>query len=465
MMNPALGMMLDPFGDMSTRKQIARKFFGPFFNWADDRQLRDWLRKQDPDELEQFLDTQNFTFRPDRAILGREVLQDLRQGAAWASVAPPVDRSLLALEARASLALLASALLALMLANSPASGMYFAFVEHPVLGRKLHCWISNGPMSLFFLLVGLGLKRELIEGQLASASARALAIMAALGGLVVPALIYLAVNLAENGPLRGWPVPSATDIAFALAVLALLGTRVPAALRTFLAAVTLLDYLGAATILALFYTPHLHPAALAGALFALILLGAANRLGQRSLVVYLTLGTVLWGFLLLAGIHPSVAGLLVAMLVPLDGAAGGATLHRLERGLRPVVAFAILPVFAFTKAGISFSHVDVASLLNPVVVGTALGLFAGNQLGIFASVWLAVSTSAADRPAGATWLQLYGVAALCGIGFTMSLFAGSLALEPMPELVGQAQIGAVMGSIASALLGWTILRFAPRSRR
>jgi NhaA family Na+:H+ antiporter len=331
---------------------------------------------------------------------------------------------------------------------------------------NVHLWINDGLMALFFLLVGLEIKREFVDGSLGSWEKRRLPVIAAAAGMAVPAILYL--SFAGGDPLlaRGWAIPAATDIAFAIAVLALLGSRAPASLKLFLTTVAIADDLGAVAIIAIFYTDALHLPALAAAAAILLGLWAMGRKGVAPLWPYLLGAALLWYAILLSGVHATLAGVLAAAVMPLRGTPGApdaedSVLHRLEHGLTPWVAFLIVPLFGFANAGVSLAGFDPALLLSPLPLGIAAGLFAGKQIGIFAAVRLSVALGIASRPRGATWLQVYGVSLLCGIGFTMSLFIGGLAFPGHPALVEQAKIGTLAGSLLSALAGYILLRLAP----
>lgn len=377
-------------------------------------------------------------------------------------------RSLLTSEAAGGLILMAAAAAALIVANSPLSGTY-ANALHAYLGplSVLH-WINDGLMAVFFLLVGLEIKREALDGRLRTWPDRTLPGVAALGGMVVPALVYVAFN-ASGDTLRGWAIPAATDIAFALGVLALLGRRVPVSLKIFLSAVAIADDLGAVVIIALFYTSGLDPVMLAGAGVTLLVLVGLNRAGAKALTPYLVLGLVLWVFVLRSGIHATVAGVLLALTVPIRPSPGKpedvtSPLHRLEHGLGPLVAYAIVPVFGFANAGVALLDLPREAVVAPVTLGVALGLFVGKQVGIFAAVALAVAAGIAQRPAGASWPQVYGVAVLCGIGFTMSLFIGGLAFAA-PLYETETKLGVLAGSLVSGIVGAAILAAFPTKRR
>ena len=376
-------------------------------------------------------------------------------------------------EAAGGLLLMAAAALALLVANSPLGDAYRHLLHAgsgPVLAPKLgpmsvHLWINDGLMALFFLLVGLEIKREFLAGELATWEKRRLPVLAAAAGMAVPALVYLAI--AGHDPLlaRGWAIPAATDIAFAIAILALAGSRVPASLKLFLTTIAIADDLGAVAIIALFYTDGLDPLALAAAAIILLGLWAMARSGVVRLWPWLLGAALLWYAILLSGVHATVAGVLAAAVVPLRQEEERSVLHRLEHALSPWVAFLVLPLFGFANAGVSLGGFDPAFLLSPLPLGIAAGLVLGKQLGIFTAVRLAVALGLASRPRGATWLQVYGVALLCGIGFTMSLFIGALAFPGQPGLAEQAKIGTLAGSLVSALAGYVLLRCAPSARR
>ena len=370
--------------------------------------------------------------------------------------------------------LIAASVAALAWANSPWASAYFALLDthaglafgsHTLSETLLH-WVNDGLMALFFLLVGLEIKREMVVGALSSPRRAALPAIAALGGMVVPALVYVAIACG-GGPeaLRGWAIPSATDIAFALAALSLLGARVPAGLKVFLAALAIIDDLGAILVIALFYTATLSLPALGGVALVLAVLAAMNRLGVTRLWPYLALGALLWLLTLKSGVHATLAGVALAFVVPLrtraapDGL-GASPLRRLEHALHPAVAYAVVPVFGLANAGVAFAGLSPAALLGPVPLGIAAGLFVGKQTGVFGAAWLAIRAGVASKPEGASWSMLYGVALLCGIGFTMSLFIGSLAFRS-PLLLTETKLGVFAGSLLSAAAGIAWLRLQP----
>ncbi|AXA65358.1 Na+/H+ antiporter NhaA [Pseudomonas oryzihabitans] len=371
-----------------------------------------------------------------------------------------------AAEAAGGVVLMVAAAVALIVANSPLADDYFASLHWYVGGLSLGHWINDGLMAIFFLLVGLEIKREMAVGQLASWGDRALPGLAALGGMLVPALLYALVNRHDPQTLAGWAIPAATDIAFALGVLSLLGSRVPASLKVFLSALAILDDLGAVLIIALFYTSDLSTPMLLAAAGLVAVLFLLNRFKVTALLPYLLVGALLWFCMLRSGIHATLAGVILALFIPLgDTEADDASpLLKLESALHPWVAFLIVPLFGFANAGVSLAGMSPANLLDPVPLGVTLGLFLGKQIGISLMAVLAIRSGLARLPEGASWLQLYGVALLCGIGFTMSLFIGALAFPGAPFLVDEVKIGVLLGSLLSALAGIAVLLLAARRR-
>ena len=383
-------------------------------------------------------------------------------------------RHFLRSEAAGGALLIGAAALALIVANSGLRDAYHALLQAP-LGPvlvprhgplSLHDWINDGLMALFFLLVGLEIKREFLAGELASWDRRRLPLIAAAVGMALPAIIYLLLVAGRPGLANGWAIPAATDIAFAIGVLALLGSRAPTSLKLFLTTVAIADDLGAVVIIALAYTEQLSFPALAAAGAILLILYVLGKSGATRLWVYLLGAALLWYAVLQSGVHPTVAGVLAASVVPLAPRPGApdspeSPLHRLEHRLAPWVAFLILPLFGFANAGLSLEGIGLAALLAPLPLAVAAGLFLGKQVGIFGAVWLSVRSGLARRPGGASWLQIYAVSVLCGIGFTMSLFIGALAFPADPALVEEAKIGILAGSLLSALVGFLLLRFAP----
>jgi NhaA family Na+:H+ antiporter len=364
-------------------------------------------------------------------------------------------------------ALMASGVLALIVANSPLAPAYFSALTTYIAGLSVLHWINDGLMALFFLLVGLEIKRELLEGQLRAWPARAVPGVAAIGGMLIPAMVYIAVNWTSPTTWRGWAIPAATDIAFALGVLSLFGSRVPVSLKLFLTALAILDDLGAIVIIALFYTAGLSFLMLGLAALVLAILVGLNLGGVRRLAPYVVLGALLWFLILKSGVHATVAGVLLALTIPLrpddkSGSPSVSPLHRLEHGLHPWSAYAVLPIFGFANAGVSLTGISWQSLTEPVTLGVALGLFFGKQVGVFGGAWMTVKLGLARRPAQATWLQVYAVATLCGVGFTMSLFIGLLAFAQAPELETTTKIGVLLGSALSILAAVAILRLGVR---
>jgi NhaA family Na+:H+ antiporter len=382
----------------------------------------------------------------------------------------------LRLEAAGGLLLMGAAVLAMLVANSPLAGVYNALVNLPLeihagplhIAKPLVLWINDGLMAVFFLLVGLELKRESLQGHLSSRREASLPAIAAIGGMAAPAAIYAWLNWRDPAAMRGWAIPTATDIAFALGVLLLVGKRVPAALKAFLLSVAIFDDLGAIIIIAIFYAAELSPVALSIAAGLTILLAILNRSGVTHSAPYLIVGALLWIAVLKSGVHATLAGVLLAMFIPLRVSARKdteATLHRLEHALHPWVAFGVLPLFAFTNAGVPMSGISAAQLLHPVSLGIIGGLFVGKQLGIMAACWLAARFGLAALPRDTGWGLLYGVSLLCGIGFTMSLFIASLAFEAGGgDYLGLERIGILTGSLIAGTAGYLVLRLQLRAR-
>jgi NhaA family Na+:H+ antiporter len=387
-------------------------------------------------------------------------------------------REFLRLEASGGILLLGAAVLAMVLNNSPLSPYYDALLQTPVevrvgalrIDKPLLLWINDGLMAVFFLLVGLEVKREMLEGQLRGLQRIALPGTAALGGMLVPALVYFLLNRDDPLALDGWAIPTATDIAFALGVLALLGNRVPQALKLFLLTLAIFDDLGAIVIIALFYTGDLSVTSLALAGLGVAGLLALNLSGVRKPAAYVLVGLFVWVSVLKSGVHATLAGVALALAIPLRPAPGSdlSPLREMEHALHPWVAFGILPLFAFANSGVALAGLGLEALLHPVPLGIALGLFLGKQAGVLGFAWLAVRLGIARLPQGVGWLSLYGVSVLCGIGFTMSLFIGSLAFEmggPHMESGDTLQVvndrlGILTGSFLSAVVGYAVLRYA-----
>lgn len=382
-------------------------------------------------------------------------------------------QAFLKLEAASGILLFLAALLAIAAENSLAQALYERLLNTPVqvsvgdlkIAKPLLYWINDGLMAIFFFLIGLEIKREVVAGELSDPARVVLPIFGAAGGMFAPALIYSALNWNDPIAIQGWAIPSATDIAFALGVLSLLGSRVPSSLKLFLLTLAIIDDLGAILIIALFYTTNLSLQSLAIAAIAVVLLYTLNRKGVLNLTAYILLGLILWVAVLKSGVHATLAGVLTAFFIPFKAQPGEkhTQLERLEHDLHPTVAYFILPLFAFANAGISFESVTIQSFLHPVPLGIALGLFFGNQIGVMGFCWMAIRLKLAKMPDGVSWLQLYGVSMLCGIGFTMSLFISQLAFnESAGAIAIDERMGIMLGSLLSGVLGYAVLRFASR---
>ncbi len=376
----------------------------------------------------------------------------------------------LRLETAGGFLLVGALVLAMLAVNTPFKPFYDLLINTPVeirigalhLAKPLLLWINDALMAVFFFLVGLELKREVLEGQLSSPSKIILPAIAAVAGIAVPAFVYTAFNYSDPVAMKGWAIPAATDIAFALGVLSLLGSRVPAALKLFLLAVAIIDDIGAIVIIAIFYSGDLSISMFVVAGAAMVVLAILNMRNVTSATPYVLIGIVLWVAILKSGIHATLAGILLAMFIPLRGSktAKKSLLGRLEHDLHATVAFIILPVFAFANAGINLSGLKLSDLTAPVPLGIALGLIIGKQIGIFGAVVLSVKMGLARLPEKVNWLQMYGMSVLCGIGFTMSLFISSLAFEQGGIAYAMNdRLGIVVGSLISAVLGYLILRF------
>lgn len=376
------------------------------------------------------------------------------------------------LEAASGLLLIAAAVLALIINNSPLSYLYGGLLDVPVavqvgaldIAKPLLLWINDGLMALFFLLIGLEVKREVVDGHLSKPSQVILPATAAVGGMVVPALIYWFINRDNPAAVAGWAIPTATDIAFALGVLALLGKRVPVSLKLFLMTLAIIDDLGAIIVIALFYSGTLSSVSLLLAAACLVVLVAMNRLGVVKLGPYMIVGLILWVCVLKSGVHATLAGVALALCIPLRTRnAESSPLLALEHALHPWVAYAILPLFAFANAGVSLAGMTVDSFIHPVPMGITVGLLLGKTVGVFGLTWVAVKLRLAALPAGAGWGQILGVAILCGIGFTMSLFVGSLAFAPgSSEYAGMDRMGILTGSFFAAVIGYAVTAMASR---
>ncbi|MES0195620.1 Na+/H+ antiporter NhaA [Mesorhizobium sp. M0011] len=377
-----------------------------------------------------------------------------------------VFREFLDSEAAGGIILMVAAALALIVANSPLAETYFSAL-HAYLGPlSVSHWVNDGLMAVFFLLVGLEIKREMLDGQLSTWPRRVLPGIAAAGGMVVPALVYVAVNRDNAAALSGWAIPTATDIAFALGVLSLLGSRVPASLKVFLTALAIIDDLGAVIIIAIFYTSGLSLAYLGAAFAVIAALVVLNRMRVMTLVPYLVLGVILWMLVLKSGVHATLAGVALALTIPLERSAGighdldHSPLHRLEHGLHKIVAFVVIPIFGFANAGVSLAGLSVSALIEPLTLGVAAGLVVGKLVGVFGSSALAIRLGLADLPANAGWTHMIGISLLCGIGFTMSLFIGLLAFAGDVALQDAVKVGILAGSFIAAILGAAVLLMA-----
>lgn len=384
----------------------------------------------------------------------------------------------LKLESASGILLMLATALALIAANTQWQEYYDQLLSTKVvvsigefaIAKPLLLWINDGLMALFFLLVGLELKREALVGELNNLSKVSLPAIAALGGMLLPALIYAFINRADNIALQGWAIPTATDIAFALGVLTLLGDKVPSSLKIFLVSLAIFDDIGAIIIIAIFYTDNLSMTALVSALTGIAVLWFMNRRGVLNKAAYLMVGAVVWVSLLKSGVHATLAGIALAMFIPMQGKTESGKdvnpLHDLEDDLHAPVAFFVLPVFAFANAGLSLAGLTLADLFSPVPLGILLGLFVGKQLGVMLFVWLGVKLKLGKLADGVSWSQVYGVALLCGIGFTMSLFIGSLAFENVPhDFVVHDRLGILVGSVVSALAAYVWLRFVAKPKQ
>ena len=367
-------------------------------------------------------------------------------------------RSFLDSEAAGGIVLMGAAALALVISNSSLAEGYFSALEHEWGPLSLLHWINDALMAVFFLFVGLEIKREMLVGQLSTTKRRLLPGIAALGGMAVPGIIYALVNWSRPELLHGWAVPTATDIAFSIGVLSLLGSRVPTSLKVFLTALAIIDDLGAVMIIALFYSTGLSLPDLGAAALVLVLLVVLNRRGVMQPWPYLLLGVVLWVFVLRSGVHATLAGVALALTIPLYPAKEAREddqppLRRIEHALSNVVPFVIVPIFGFANAGVTLLHLPEGALTSTLTLGIIAGLVVGKTVGVFGASWLAIKLRVADMPFGSSWLHFVATAMLCGIGFTMSLFIGLLAFGSSPELEGELKLGIIVGSVVSALLG------------
>lgn len=389
-------------------------------------------------------------------------------------------RDFFRLEAAGGIVLICASILALIIANSPLSGLYDHILNNVkftigfstadgfdlALQKSVLLWINDGLMAIFFFLIGLEIKREFLEGELSSRDRALLPALAAVGGMVVPAAIFWFINKDTPENLAGWAIPAATDIAFALCILTLVGNRIPISLKILLTAVAVIDDLGAIIIIAIFYSHGFNPDPLYFAAAALVGLFILNRRNVLRIAPYILFTFVLWIAVLQSGIHATLAGVIAAMFIPLHGKKhpGKSPAKTLEHNLHPWVAFLVLPLFGFANAGVPFAGMGVDALIDPVTLGIALGLLLGKQIGIFGMIFLAVKTGLSPKPHNANWTQLYGVSVICGIGFTMSLFIGGLAYHDV-HMQAVVRLGVLMGSIAAAALGYCILRYGPTNMR
>lgn len=375
------------------------------------------------------------------------------------------------LEAASGIILVVAAFLAIIIANTPLNTYYDLFLDLPVeirigplfIGKPLLLWINDGLMAVFFFLVGLELKWELIEGELSEPSNIILPVIAAIGGMLIPAVIYATINWGDEVAIKGWAIPAATDIAFALGILTLLGSRIHTSLKIFLVSIAIIDDIGAIVIIALFYTSNLSVTSLVVALLFIPVLFVLNRKNVTSVMPYIFIGAIMWTAVLKSGVHATLAGVVLAFFIPLKSKEDPerSPLKELEHDLHTVVAYGVLPLFAFANAGITLKGVSLDYIFHPVPLGIALGLFIGKQAGVFGFCWLAVKSGLVKLPNGITWSLLYGVALLCGVGFTMSLFIGSLAFQQTGvNQFFDERLGIIIGSVLSGICGYLMLRFA-----
>ncbi|MBY6015015.1 Na+/H+ antiporter NhaA [Qipengyuania gaetbuli] len=375
-------------------------------------------------------------------------------------------RALFVSDASAGILLILVALAAMIAANSPLANEYHHLFHGELFSAEafklntLHLWINDGLMAIFFFVVGLEVKREWIEGQLSDNDQRKMPVLAAAAGMILPALVYLFFVNAEGAQdlTRGWAIPAATDIAFAMGVLGLLGNRVPASLRLFLLTVAIVDDIGAVLVIALFYTANLKFTWLVAAVIVTGIMMAMNRARVSAYTPFILMALLLWFLVLNSGVHATIAGVVAALTIPMVGKDDDTMLEHLEHNLAPWSAYLIVPVFGFANAGVELGALGLAGILAPLPLAIAAGLFVGKQVGIFSAIWIADKVGFAPRPEGANWAEIWGVSILCGIGFTMSLFISSLAFAGNSLLIEEAKIGILMGSLISAVVGYTILR-------
>ncbi len=380
-------------------------------------------------------------------------------------------REFFKLEASGAILLLVGTILGLVFANTNLAALYNYFLDVPVaiqigkleIAKPLLLWINDGLMAVFFFLIGLELKREFLEGELSNPSQIVMPLMGALGGMIVPALIYVYFNFNDSIAIKGWAIPAATDIAFALGVITVFGTRAPISLKIFLTSIAIFDDIGAILIIALFYSANISIFSLICAAVVIIVLFILSKKGVKSLTPYIVLGVILWVAVLKSGVHATLAGVVLAFFIPMydkssEKDEAHSPLVKLEHDLHPTVAYFILPVFAFANAGVSFSGITFSNLIDSIPLGIAAGLIVGKQIGVFGFSYIGNKLGIAKMPEGTNWLSIYGVSVLCGIGFTMSLFISSLAFENQgTEYIAESRIGILLGSVVAAALGYFIL--------
>ncbi|MCY4299540.1 MAG: Na+/H+ antiporter NhaA [Flavobacteriaceae bacterium] len=368
------------------------------------------------------------------------------------------------LESSSAIILLIMAMFALIAANSGLSDMYYGFLDTNIrvgigsfeISKPAVLWINDGLMAIFFFLVGLEIKREVLTGELSNWKQASLPIFAAIGGMALPALVFFYFNVDSPETLKAWAIPMATDIAFALGILSLLGRRVPVALKIFLLAVAIIDDIGAIIVIAIFYTSELSVNALTLSMLGFALAATLNRIGVKVIAPYLLVGLFMWACVLKSGVHATLAGVLIAFTIPMKEG-DHSFFNRIEHGLHPWVAFLVLPLFAFANAGVNLSRVTLASIMAPLPIGIIAGLLIGKQIGVVGMSWITVSLGIAKRPQGMTWIHIWGVACLTGVGFTMSLFIGSLVFDSV-QMMNYVRLGVLTGSLLSGILGYSILR-------
>ena len=373
-------------------------------------------------------------------------------------------KALFKADAFAGILLIAVAVVAMVIANSGVSDAYFTMFRGELWAKDvfylntIHLWVNDALMVIFFFVVGLEVKRELICGNLSDPKARNLPILAAVAGMAAPAAVYMLVIGEQAALARGWAIPAATDIAFAMGVVGLLGTRVPSALRLFLLTVAIVDDIGAVTIIAVFYTETIKLEYLLAAAAAFAVMVAMNRLRVKSTVAFVLMTVLLWYLVLYSGVHATIAGVLAALTIPMQTKDGYSMLENMEHALVPWNAYIVVPIFGFANAGVNMTGLGLEAFLDPLPLAVAAGLVIGKQVGIFSAVWAAVKLGLVEKPQGCTWPEIWGVCILCGIGFTMSLFIGELAFVGNEFLIDEAKIGILVGSFISAVMGYTVLR-------